>query len=185
MSQYGRNERNANAGIVVGITPADYTLGDRVGTPLAGIDFQRHWEERAFHAGGGTYAAPGQTVADFLANRPSTTLGSVTPSYKPGVTPTDLRTCLPGFAVAAIQDALPAFDRQIPGFAMPDAVLTGVETRTSSPLRIARTADGESPTLRGLYPAGEGPGYAGGILSAAIDGIRAAEWVSRALAQAT
>lgn len=181
MSQYGRNERNANAGIVVNVTPADYVLGDRVGTPLAGIDFQRHWEERAFVAGGGTYAAPGQTVGDFLAGRPSTTLGQVVPSYRPGVVPADLRDCLPGFVTDAIRAALPAFERQIPGFAMPDAVMTGVETRTSSPLRIARGRDGQSPTVRGLFPAGEGAGYAGGILSAGVDGIRAAEWVAMAM----
>ena len=183
MSQYSRAERNANAGIVVSVHPADYTIGPRVGTPLAGIDFQRHWEERAFKAGGGTYAAPGQTVGDFLAGRPSVSLGAVVPSYRPGVTPADLRDCLPGFAVDAIREALPAFERQIPGFAMPDAVLTGVETRTSSPLRILRGPDGQSPTARGLFPAGEGAGFAGGILSAAVDGIRAAEAAARAMVE--
>ena len=183
MSQYSRSERNANAGIVVGLSPADYTLGPRAGTPLAGIDFQRHWEERAFAAGGGTYAAPGQRVGDFLAGRPSTTLGAVVPSYRPGVVPADLRECLPAFVADAIREALPAFDRQIPGFALPDAVLTGVETRTSSPLRILRGADGQNPGVRGLFPAGEGAGFAGGILSAAVDGIRAAEAVARTLAE--
>jgi len=176
MSQYSRNERNANAGIVVGITPEDYPGG-----PLAGIEFQRHWEERAFAAGGGTYAAPAQRVEDFLAGRPSTTLGEVTPSYRPGVTPTDLSTCLPDFVVTALREALTAFDREIPGFAMADAIMTGVETRTSSPLRIPRGVDCQSLNTRGLYPAGEGAGYAGGILSAGVDGIRVAEAVALAM----
>jgi uncharacterized protein len=176
MSQYSRAERNANAGIVVSITPADYPGG-----ALAGIAFQREWEQRAFTAGGGTYAAPAQRVEDFLAGRPSTALGGVIPSYKPGVTPTDLASCLPDYAVAAIREAIPAFDRQIRGFAMGDAVLTGVETRTSAPLRITRAANGESRNTLGLYPAGEGAGYAGGILSAAVDGIRAAEAVARSI----
>jgi uncharacterized FAD-dependent dehydrogenase len=170
MSQYSRAERNANAGIVVGITPEDYPGG-----ALAGIDFQRHWERQAFLAGGGTYAAPAQRVGDFLAGRPSTALGSVSPSYKPGVTPTDLATCLPDYAIAAIREAIPAFDRQIRGFALEDAVLTGVETRTSSPLRIGRSAGLQSLNTAGLFPAGEGAGYAGGILSAGVDGIRVAE----------
>jgi uncharacterized protein len=176
MSQYSRNERNANAGIVVGITPEDYPGG-----PLAGIAFQRHWEEAAFAAGGGTYAAPAQRVEDFLAGRPSTTLGDVIPSYRPGVTPTDLATCLPDFVVAAMREALPAFDRQIPGFALADAVMTGVETRTSSPLRIPRGVDCQSLNTPGLYPAGEGAGYAGGIMSAGVDGIRVAEAVALAM----
>ncbi len=174
MSQYSRNERNANAGIVVGITPADYPGG-----VLAGIDFQRHWERRAFAAGGGTYAAPAQRVADFLAGRPSVELGAVVPSYRPGVHPTDLASCLPDYAIAAIREALPVFGRQIPGFAMDDALLTGVETRTSSPIRIRRNADFESVNTRGLYPAGEGGGFAGGILSAGVDGIKVAEAVAR------
>ena len=173
MSQYSRAERNANAGIVVGITPADYP-----GHPLAGIALQRHWEERAFAAGGGAYRAPAQLVGDFLAGRRSSALGAVLPSYQPGVTPTDLAACLPGYAVAAIREALPAFARQIPGFAMHDAVLTGVETRTSSPIRIPRGANFESVNTAGLYPAGEGAGYAGGILSAGVDGIRVAEAVA-------
>jgi uncharacterized FAD-dependent dehydrogenase len=176
MSQYSRNERNANAGIVVGITPADYP-----GHPLAGIAFQRHWEERAFAAGGGTYAAPAQRVGDFLARRASTTLGEVVPSYRPGVRPTDLAACLPDFAVAAIREALSAFDRQIKGFALPDAVLTGVETRTSSPIRIRRDDSFQSVNTCGLYPAGEGAGYAGGILSAGVDGIRVAEAVAASM----
>jgi hypothetical protein len=178
MSQYSRAERNANAGIVVGITPEQ----DYPGHPLAGVDFQRHWEERAFAAGGGDYSAPAQLVGDFLAGRPSTHLGAVVPSYKPGVTPTDLSLCLPDFAVAAIREALPAFGRQIRGFDMAEAVMTGVETRTSSPIRIRRGADCVSVNTQGLYPAGEGAGYAGGIYSAAVDGIRVAEAVGRAMA---
>jgi uncharacterized FAD-dependent dehydrogenase len=175
MSQYSRNERNANAGIVVGITPeADYPGG-----PLAGIALQRQWEEAAFAAGGGTYAAPAQLVGDFLAARPSTALGAVVPSYRPGVTPTDLAACLPGYAIEAIREALPAFGKQIRGFDRADAVLTGVETRTSSPIRIKRGGDFQSPNTRGLYPAGEGAGFAGGILSAAVDGIKVAEAVAK------
>ncbi len=173
MSQYSRNERNANAGIVVGITPADYP-----GHPLAGIAFQRHWEERAFAAGGASYAAPAQLVGDFLAMKASRALGEVVPSYKPGVHLTDLADCLPNFAVAAIREAIPAFDRQIKGFAMADAVMTGVETRTSSPIRIGRDDSYQSTNTRGLYPAGEGAGFAGGILSAGVDGIRIAEAVA-------
>ncbi len=170
MSQYSRNERNANAGIVVGINPSDYPGG-----ALAGIAFQRQWEERAFAAGGGTYAAPGQRVGDFLRGEASSTLGDVVPSYKPGVTPTDLASCLPDYAIEAIREALPAFAKQIHGFAMEDAVLTGVETRTSSPIRITRDANFESTNTKGLYPAGEGAGFAGGILSAGVDGIKVAE----------
>ena len=179
MSQYSRAERNANAGIVVGLLAEDFAP---YGTgPLAGIQFQRHWEEQAFAAGGGDYHAPAQRVGDFLAGRPSTTLGSVIPSYQPGVRPADLSLCLPDFAVAAIREALPAFDRRISGFAMDDAVMTGVETRTSSPVRIPRGADGHSLNTRGLFPAGEGAGYAGGILSAGVDGIRAAEAVAQSM----
>lgn len=171
MSQYSRAERNANAGIVVGITPdEDFPQG-----PLAGIALQRHWEKKAFEAGGGTYAAPAQRVGDFLVGRASTTLGDVVPSYKPGVVPTDLAQCLPEFAVIAIREALQAFDKRIPGFSMADAVMTGVETRTSSPIRIPRGEDYQSVNTRGLYPAGEGAGFAGGILSAGVDGIRVAE----------
>src|SRR5215510_609051 len=128
MSQYNRAEPNANAGIVVGISPEDYPGG-----PLAGIDFQRHWEEIAFRSGGGTYEAPGQLVGDFLAGRPSTAFGAVLPSYRPGVRLGDLSGSLPDYAIEAIREALPAFDKQLKGFAMPDALLTGVETRTSSP----------------------------------------------------
>jgi uncharacterized FAD-dependent dehydrogenase len=174
MSQYSRNERNANAGIVVGITPADFPGG--VGDPpLAGMQLQHRLEAHAFELGGGTYEAPGQLVGDFLAGRASTRLGSVMPSYKPGVRLTDLSTALPSYAIEAIRQALPAFDRQIKGFAMPDAVLTGVETRTSSPLRMTRGEDCQSVNVKGLYPAGEGAGYAGGILSAGVDGIKVAE----------
>ena len=177
MSQYSRAERNANAGIVVGLKEDDFVPYGGSG-PLAGIAFQRHWEERAFVAGGGDYHAPAQRVGDFLAGRASTALGSVVPSYKPGVRPTDLAACLPDFAVAAIREALPAFERRIRGFAMEDAVMTGVETRTSSPVRIPRGADGHSLNTAGLFPAGEGAGYAGGILSAGVDGIRTAEAVA-------
>jgi uncharacterized FAD-dependent dehydrogenase len=177
MSQYSRNERNANAGIVVDITPER----DYPGHPLAGIALQRQWEEAAFHTGGGDYFAPAQRVGDFLAGRPSTTLGAVIPSYRPGVRPTDLSACLPEFVVTAIREALPVFGRQIPGFDDPDAVMTGVETRTSSPVRIPRGADFQSLNTAGLYPAGEGAGYAGGILSAAVDGIKVAEAIARAM----
>ncbi|MEX3860311.1 MULTISPECIES: NAD(P)/FAD-dependent oxidoreductase [Paraburkholderia] len=173
MSQYSRAERNANAGIVVGITPDDYPGG-----PLAGIAFQRKWEERAFELGGGNYMAPGQLVGDFIAGRPSASLGSVVPSYKPGVRPTDLSTALPDYAIEAIREALPQMEKKIAGFAMHDAVLTGVETRTSSPVRVRRGDDYQSVNIKGLYPAGEGAGYAGGIYSAAIDGIEVAEAVA-------
>jgi uncharacterized FAD-dependent dehydrogenase len=175
MSQYSRNERNANAGIVVGITPEDFPGDD----PLAGIRLQRELESRAFVLGGGDYQAPGQLVGDFLEGKPSKALGSVEPSYKPGVHLTDLATALPPYAIEAIREALPAFEKQIPGFAMADAVLTGVETRTSSPLRITRGEDFQSLNVKGLYPAGEGAGYAGGILSAGVDGIKVAEAVAR------
>ncbi len=174
MSQYSRNERNANSAIVVGITPEDYP-----GSPLAGIPFQRALESHAYVLGGSNYNAPGQLVGDFIAGRPSTKFGTVQPSYKPGVTLGDLGSALPDYAIAAIREALPAFDKQIRGFAMNDAVLTGVETRTSSPIRIKRNDDDlQSLNTRGLFPAGEGAGYAGGILSAAVDGIRVAEAVA-------
>jgi uncharacterized FAD-dependent dehydrogenase len=173
MSQYSRNERNANSGIVVGITPDDYP-----GDVLAGVELQRQLESRAFELGGRNYNAPAQRVGDFLAGRPSTQLGEVVPSYTPGVTPTDLSTALPGYAIEAIREALPAFDKQIKGFAMEDALLTGVETRTSSPVRIKRGDDYQSINIKGLYPAGEGAGYAGGILSAGVDGIEVAEAVA-------
>jgi uncharacterized FAD-dependent dehydrogenase len=178
MSQYSRNERNANAGLVVEVTPE----ADFPGHPLAGVELQRHWEARAFVAGGQCYAAPAQRVGDFLADRPSVDLGRVVPSYRPGVRPTDLSDCLPDFAVLALREALPVFGRRIPGFDDPDAVLTGVETRTSSPVRITRGEDFQSLNTAGLYPGGEGAGYAGGILSAAVDGIKLAEAVARSIA---
>jgi uncharacterized FAD-dependent dehydrogenase len=202
MSQYSRNERNANAGMVVGIDPPDYPLdtaawqaafGDIDGAqlaleaqawatqpkpqahPLAGIALQRQLETRAFEVGGGNYEAPGQLVGDFLAQRPSTTWGSVQPSYKPGVKLVDLADVLPDYAVSAMREALPVFGRKIKGYDMADAVMTGVETRTSSPLRIPRGDDFQSLNTRGIYPAGEGASYAGGILSAGVDGIKVAE----------
>jgi uncharacterized protein len=184
MSQYSRNERNANAGIVVGISPQDYRQdGEQQGTvsPLDGMAFQRQWESRAFVLGGGGYIAPGQLVGDFIKAQQSSAPGNVLPSYTPGVLMTDLRTSLPDYAIAAIREALPAFERQIKGFAMADAVLTGVETRTSSPLRITRGKDLQSVNVKGLYPAGEGAGYAGGIMSAAVDGIEVAEALAQRL----
>src|SRR6218665_3905346 len=181
-SQYSRNERNANAGIIVGINPQDYRPDGRSDgpvNPLDGMAFQRALESRAFELGGGGYQAPGQLVGDFIKGRPSKALGSVQPSYKPGVFLTDLgakgNSSLPEYAIHAIREALPAFERQIKGFAMADAVLTGVETRTSSPLRLTRGKDKQSLNVRGLYPAGEGAGYAGGIMSAGVDGIEVAE----------
>ena len=188
MSQYSRNERNANAGIVVGISPEDYRQdpgGNGPVNPLDGIAFQRFWESRAYVLGGESYSAPGQRVGDFLTGRPSTEFVEVQPSYKPGVLPTDLAQpgngSLPDYALAAIREALPAFERQIKGFSMPDAVLTGVETRTSSPLRITRGKNYQSLNVAGLYPAGEGAGYAGGIMSAAVDGIEVAEALGSSL----
>ena len=177
MSQYSRAEFNANSGLVVAIDPArDYPDG-----PLAGIDFQRRWESLAYAAGGSNYNAPGQTVGDFLAGRASTQLGEIIPSYKPGVTPTDLSTCLPEFALEAMREALPVFGRQLARYDHPDVVMTGVETRTSSPVRITRGKDFQSLNTARLFPAGEGAGYAGGILSAAIDGIKAAEAVAASI----
>ncbi|AZP11328.1 NAD(P)/FAD-dependent oxidoreductase [Undibacterium parvum] len=174
MSQYSRNERNANSAIVVGITPEDYP-----GHPLAGIDLQRELESLAYELGGANYNAPGQLVGDFIAKRPSTEIASVIPSYKPGITMCDLALALPAYAIDAIREALPEFEKQIKGFAMNDAVLTGIETRTSSPIRIKRNDTSyQSINTQGLYPAGEGAGYAGGILSAAIDGIKVAEAVA-------
>ena len=181
MSQYSRNERNANAAIVVGVTPEDYAEYDSSGSPLAGIALQRHWEAQAYRLGGETYEAPGQLVGDFLGARASTGFGTVQPSYTPGVKPGDLSTALPRYAIDAIREALPAFDRKIKGFAMDDAILTGVETRTSSPVRMTRGEDGQSLNTLGLFPAGEGAGYAGGILSAGVDGIKAAEAVAVAM----
>jgi uncharacterized protein len=188
MSQYSRAERNANAGIVVGISPQDYrssASADGAVHPLDGIAFQRRWETRAFELGGETYDAPVQRVGDFLKGQPSTSFGPVIPSYKPGVRPTNLaepgRESVPSYAIDAIREALVAFDRQLEGFAMQDAVLTAVETRTSSPLRMPRGPDHQSLNVKGLYPAGEGAGYAGGIMSAAVDGIEVAESVGRGI----
>ncbi|MEJ6024200.1 NAD(P)/FAD-dependent oxidoreductase [Ramlibacter sp. PS4R-6] len=178
MSQYSRNERNANAGIVVAIEPER----DYPGGVLAGVGLQRELESRAFVLGGETYDAPGQLVGDFVAGKPSTAFGDVQPSYKPGVKLGDLHAALPAFAIEAIREALPAFGRKIRGYDMPDAVLTGVETRTSSPVRITRGEDLQSLNVRGLYPAGEGAGYAGGILSAGVDGIKVGEAVALSIA---
>ncbi|KMN30806.1 hypothetical protein VI26_20070 [Chromobacterium sp. LK1] len=176
MSQYSRAERNANSGLVVSINPDDYPGG-----PLAGIAFQRELESRAYVLGGGTYEAPAQLVGDFLAGKPSSGVGSVEPSYQPGVHWTDLAAALPDYCIEAMREALPAFGKKIRGYDMHDAVLTGVETRTSAPLRITRGEDCQSLNVRGLYPAGEGAGYAGGILSAGVDGIKVAEAVAQAV----
>ncbi len=184
MSQYSRAERNANSALVVNIDPEDFP-GDFKKNPLIGMDFQRHWESAAFVAGGSDYSAPAQKIGDFLAGRPSTAQGTVEPSYQPGVNWTDLTSCVPSYVSEALREAIPAFDRQIKGFAMADAVLTGVETRTSSPIRIKRGADFQSINTRGLYPAGEGAGYAGGILSAGVDGIKVAEAVALSLLEAS
>jgi uncharacterized protein len=175
MSQYSRNERNANAGIVVGITPEVDFPGD----PLAGMELQRKWEHQAYLLGGSTYQAPGQLIGDFLANQPSTQFGEVIPSYTPGVHLTNLDTALPEYAITAIREAIPQFAKQLKGFDLADGILTGVETRTSSPIRIKRNDDDlQSINTKGLYPTGEGAGYAGGILSAGVDGIRVAEAVA-------
>ena len=199
MSQYSRAERNANAGMVVGVDPQDYprdpaafeaALGAAHGVdtlpagqvhPLAGIVLQRQLESNAYRLGGGNYNAPAQRVGDFLARRASTALGDVQPSYKPGVTLVGMDDALPAFATEAMREALPAFGRKIRGYDMHDAVLTGVETRTSSPLRIGRGDDFQSLNTAGLYPAGEGAGYAGGILSAGVDGIKVGEAVACAM----
>ncbi len=199
MSQYSRNERNANAGIVVGIEPGDYPtdaaafadqLGGTYGVeaqptgqfhPLAGLVLQRQLEANAYVLGGSDYSAPGQLVGDFIAGIPSTQLGEVEPSYKPGVALGDLHTALPGYAIEALREALPAFGKKIKGFDMHDAVLTGVETRTSSPLKMGRGENLQSLNTAGLYPAGEGASYAGGILSAGVDGIKVGEAVARAM----
>ena len=179
MSQYSRNERNANAGIVVAINPEP----DYPGGPLAGVELQEALESKAFELGGGDYSAPGQLVGDFLRGAASTSLGAVTPSYTPGVRLGDLAASLPAYAIDAIREALPAFGRQITGFDRDDAVLTGIESRTSSPVRITRDDETfQSLNVRGLYPCGEGAGYAGGILSAGVDGIKVAEAVARSLA---
>ncbi|HEY8904626.1 MAG TPA: FAD-dependent oxidoreductase, partial [Rhodoferax sp.] len=208
MSQYSRNERNANAGLVVGIEPTDYPqdadafiqafgpvagaefaqealelrAGDfRAVHPLAGINLQRLLESNAFVLGGSNYEAPGQLVGEFIHGEASSSLGGVLPSYQPGVKLGDLHLALPDYAITALREALPAFGQKIKGFDMPDAVLTGVETRTSSPLRMPRGDDFQSINTAGLYPGGEGAGYAGGILSAAVDGIKLAEALARQL----
>ncbi|MDI2091582.1 NAD(P)/FAD-dependent oxidoreductase [Commensalibacter oyaizuii] len=179
MSQYSRAERNANAALVVSVDPQkDYPTH-----PLAGIDFQRDLEQKAFVLGGSDYKAPAQRVEDFLAGRSTKAIGDVVPSYKPGVTPSNLQDILPTFVVDAIKEALPAFNRKLAGFSFADAVMTGVETRTSSPIRIPRGENGQSVNTSGLYPAGEGAGYAGGIMSAAIDGIKMAEAVAKDILQ--
>ena len=177
MSQYSRAEFNANSGLVVDISPER----DFPGHPLAGVELQRKLEAAAYVAGGSNYHAPGQKVGDFLAGTVSSAFGSIEPSYQPGVKLTDLGACLPPFVLDAIREALPVFGRQMPGYDHPDVVMTGVETRTSSPVRITRGADLQSLNTRGLYPAGEGAGYAGGILSAAVDGIKVAEALAAVL----
>lgn len=178
MSQYSRNERNANAGIVVGINPDE----DFPGGPLAGVELQERLESRAFELGGSDYCAPGQLVGDFIRGKPSSAFGEVEPSYKPGVRLGDLAPSLPDYVIEAIREALPAFGKQIRGFDRADAILTGIETRTSSPVRIKRDNENlQSINTRGLYPAGEGAGYAGGILSAGVDGIKVAEAVATAM----
>lgn len=174
MSDYARDGRNANSALLVGVSPSDFGSGH----PLAGVEFQRVWERKAFSLGGGDYSAPAQRVVDFLAGRPSSSFGCVEPTYKKAVRPAGLNGCLPPFVVAALREAIPALDKKLPGFAFPDAVLTGVETRSSSPVRLLRDENGEAVNIRGLYPAGEGAGYAGGIISAAVDGIKAAEAVA-------
>jgi uncharacterized protein len=185
MSQYSRNERNANAGIVVGIDPKDFVSDDYpINHPLAGIGLQRRLESNAYLLGGSTYEAPGQLVGDFVKGIASAALGSVEPSYKPGVKLVDLAAALPGYAIEAIREAIPAFGKKIKGFDLPDAVLTGVETRTSSPIKMTRGDDFQSLNVRGLFPAGEGASYAGGILSAGVDGIKVAEAVALSLCSA-
>ena len=173
MSHRARDGKNINGGFLVGVNPADFGSDH----PLAGVAFQRRWEEAAFRLGGGSYHAPAQTVKDFLARQASKALGSVEPTYRPGVTPTDLDRCLPDYVTDTLRGALPVFDRKLHGFTTPDSLLTGVETRSSSPVRILRGEDYQS-AVRGLYPCGEGAGYAGGITSAAVDGIRVAEAVA-------
>jgi uncharacterized FAD-dependent dehydrogenase len=176
MSAFARDGVNANSALLVGISPADFPSEH----PLAGVELQRGLERAAFAAGGGGYRAPAQLVGDLLAGRESRTLGGVEPTYLPGVALGDLRACLPGFVIDALREGLARMDRQVRGFAAADAVLTAPETRSSSPVRIPRGEDGQG-AIRGIFPAGEGAGYAGGILSAAVDGLRAAEQVARLL----
>ena len=174
MSFYKRNLPNANSALLVGITPQDFQSND----PLAGIEFQRKWEQKAYQLGGENYFAPIQLIGDFLANRPTKATGQVTPSYSPGTTPTDLSRCLPDFVIETLRLAIPKLDNKLKGFAMHDAVMTAVESRSSSPIRILRDETFQSPAVEGLYPAGEGAGYAGGIISAAIDGLKTAEAIA-------
>lgn len=170
MSEYRRDGRNANAALLVGVMPSDFESDD----PLAGVEFQRKWERLAFALGGGNYTAPAQLTEDFLHDRRSTCFGSVTPTYRPGVVPAELKECLPGYVIETMKEAILYFDTKLKGFALPDGVLTGVETRSSSPVRIVRDEDLVA-NIGGIYPAGEGAGYAGGIMSSAVDGIRIAE----------
>jgi len=178
MSRFARDGRNANSALLVNVRPEDFPGS----APLAGLDFQRRWERAAFVLGGGAHTAPVQRLGDFLAERPSERVGEVLPTYLPGCRPGDLARCLPEFAVRALRAALPVLERKLRGFSHPDALLTGVETRSSSPVRVLRDDGGES-NVRGLYPAGEGAGYAGGIVSAAVDGLRAAESIIRTYRQ--
>ena len=170
MSEFARDADNSNSALLVGVDPADFGSDH----PLAGIDFQRKWERAAFELGGGDYRAPAQLVADFLKKQPTVAFGAVQPSYQPGVTPADLWKCLPAYVAGSLAAALPLLGRQLAGFDRPDAVLTGIEARSSSPVRLLRGEDGQS-SIAGVFPCGEGAGYAGGITSAAVDGIRAAE----------
>jgi uncharacterized FAD-dependent dehydrogenase len=174
MSRHSRNKPNANSALLVGVTPQDFGSA----SPLAGIEFQRRWERKAFGTGGNNYFAPVQLVGDFLSGRPSNSLGEVCPSYTPGITLCDLGGCLPGFVVETLRMAIPQMDKKIKGFARNDAVMTAVESRSSSPIRIIRDEALQSPAIKGLYPAGEGAGYAGGIISTAVDGIKVAEAIS-------
>jgi len=181
MSFYSRNRPNANSALLVGVGPRDFASED----PLAGITFQRQWERKVFEAGGSNYFAPVQLVGDFLAGRPSHSLGRVVPTYRPGITLCDLKECLPGFVVETLRLAIPQMDKKLKGFSSNDAVMTAVESRSSSPIRIIRNETFQSPAFEGLYPAGEGAGYAGGIISSAVDGIKIAESIcSRTLRMA-
>ncbi|MDD8013245.1 MAG: hypothetical protein PHX05_07200, partial [Acidobacteriota bacterium] len=177
MSMYARDGANANSALLVGVTPADFGSDH----PLAGVEFQRTWERKAFTLGGSNFFAPVQLVGDFLADRPSTTLEDIQPTYRPGWHLTDLADCLPGYVTETLRQALSFFGKRLPGFDRPDALLTGVETRSSSPVRIVRN-DALESNIGGLYPAGEGAGYAGGIMSSAVDGLRAAEAIIRKFA---
>jgi uncharacterized FAD-dependent dehydrogenase len=172
MSEYARNQPNSNSALMVGVTQKDFGSGH----PLAGMIFQGEWERKAYSVAGGGFKAPVQRVEDFLARRPSTRLGAVTPSYRPGITLANLWDCLPEAVCVGMTEGLKEFNRRMKNFAHPDALLTGVETRSSSPVRIRRD-DTFQTNIRGLYPAGEGAGYAGGIMSSAVDGLRVAETI--------